>query len=162
MTRVADYLLASSNCYGSITIDGVAMNCPAWTLPDLSALWGTEDVRGADRLIPGTAGVKPYQRRATVTHYSLPFLVTGQVTVSGGVNADPYQGLQTNMAYLQSNVLQPTGTGDGTRTLVWTLPSGATVTSHVHVLGLANPQLQPLALLRATLEISSPHGDLHL
>lgn len=151
-----------TSCYGTLTISTVLLSGSAWCLPDLSSLWATPDVRGDDRLIPGVTGVKAYPRRLTASRYSLPMIVAGKYTRTGALNSNWQAGLEANLAYLMANVLLPTGTGDGTRTCVWTLPSGATVTAAVHVYGFVSPQLFPGSLLRGTLELSAPHGDLHL
>lgn len=154
-------LVQCDDRYGWIELDGVSMSTPAWCTHDLSALWGTPDLRGDDRLLPGVVGVIAYRRRATVTRLSLPFLVVGQYDRDGVEYPDPFIGLQTNLAYLMANVLLPTNTGDGTREMVWYLPDGGDVTVDVHVLGY-RPGLTLEGVARGTLELSVPGGDAHL
>lgn len=146
---------------GWVTIDGHSLNREAWCAPDLSPLWGTPEVRGADRILPGVSGVKPYRRRATVQTMSLRFVVTGQVDADGQPNDDPWTGLETNLAFLYAYVILPTNTGDGTRELVWHRPSGSSTTVAVHVLGY-KPTVGAGAIAVGELELSIPSGALHL
>ena len=151
-----------TSCHGSLAIDGVDLHTMAWCVPDLSALWGTPDVRGSDRLLPGSAGVIAYPRRRTVTRYSLPLLVNGHWDEDGIEHGDPEAQLARNWAYLQDNLLDQPGTADGTRTAVWTLPDANVVVADVHVLGTAAPTIVAGTVLRTTLELSVPGGDLHI
>lgn len=146
--------------YGSLTIDGVNMITSAWMVTSLAPLYDDPDVRGDDRLLPGVTGVRAYRRRATVTRASLPFLVTGFVDRFDAVVLNPYAQLDLNLLYLKTNVTLPTNTGNGTRTAVLTLPSGRTVTSDVHILGLVG-DLDSGALWRGTIEISDKTGAFH-
>lgn len=150
-----------SGTYGTLEIDNVLLHTPAWCAVDLSELWGTPDYRGDDVLIPHRAGRKPYLRRKDTTRYSLPMMVTGYCDQFGSPNADYAAGLEENVTYLLTYVALPTNVGDGTRTAVWTLPSGTVHTAQIHVLGLKG-DLLPGALYRPTLEISVPGADLHL
>lgn len=162
MSRRAAYAaLPSASCLGTLTIAGVAMQRPAWYV-ELAPLWRTPDVRGSDRILPGVSGVRPYRRRRTVSRYSLPMLITGQYDRFGAVTADPEEGLAANQAYLMTAVLLPTNVGDGTRSAVWTPPGRSAITVDVHVLGIADPGFSAGALIRTTLELSVPGGDLHL
>lgn len=147
--------------YGSLKIDNVSLHTPAWCVMNLSELWSTPDYRGGDVLIPYKQGQRAYRRRLDTTRYSLPMIVTGYCDHIGTPHADFAAGLEENIRYLMTYVALPTNIGDGTRTAVWTLPSAATVTAKVHVLGLKG-DLLPGALFRPTLEISVPGADLHL
>ena len=149
---IADY-----GCTGSLSIDGVSLNCPAWDLPDLTDLWLPGAVRGDDRLLPGVVGVKAYKRRVTITQHSLPFLIVGDVDRLGNTYSDPWVGLQTNLAYLRTNVADPTNLTDGTRTGTLTMPDGTTRTADLHVLGIVKGQVLA-GRMRATLELSIPGG----
>ncbi len=161
-------------CYGTLTINDVLLHTPAWCLPDLSALWGSFELRGANRLIPGRRGRKPYVRRADETRYSLPLLVTGYCdaagipwTDPGGGYSDFYspsyehvgattyeEGLENNLAFLQRtfHLDDPSDTAESVFDAVFELPSLTTRESRVQVLGIRG-QLLPGALFRATLEI---------
>lgn len=157
MTRAAR-LREVETCYGTISIGGVAMDGLAWAIQDYSDLYGTPDQRGADVLIPGDEGLDPKLRRVTASRYSFPLMVVGRNDRFGALYGDPYAGLQANIAYLNANVLLPTGTGDGTRSLVWTTPSGATKTTDVHVLPF-KPRTRPGAVIMGSLELSVPHPE---
>lgn len=159
--RAAYAALPEFSCLGTLSIDGVEMQRAAWYV-ELSPLWRTPDVRGGDRILPGVTGVRPYRRRRTVSRYSLPMIVTGQYDRFGLVTPDPEAGLAANLAYLNANVLLPTNVGDGTRSATWVPPGQPAVVVDVHVLGISDPGFSPGALMRTTLELSVPRGDLHL
>lgn len=154
--------LTGYGCTGTLTIDGVLLNTPAWDATDLTTLWVEASVRGGDRLLPGVAGVIPYRRRLDVTEYALPMLVSGDVDENGDDYADAWVGLETNLQWLWSNVVEPTNTGDGTRPATLTMPSGLERVADVHVLGLrvssAVGAATRNALVRAVLQISVPAG----
>lgn len=144
---------------GDLTISSIAMNGPAWKVLNLHELWQPADQRGDDRLIPGASGVLPLRRRDTVTRRSLQMLVSGTHDRTGAAVADKYEGLQANVDYLIANVVAPTGTGNGTRSAVLTMPDGTTRTEPVHVLGLEFGDLSlDGAWLRAVLTLSIPSG----
>lgn len=153
MTRI----LCAAPPTGSLTIDGVSMHTDAWTIVDLTNLWFGGDVRGQDRLIPGVAGVIPYRRRTTVTTYSLPMVIIGDVDQTGTPYSDIWEGLESNINYLRSNVVDPTNTGDGTRSATLLMPSGSSRTADIHVLRLALGTVSR-GVMRATLDISIPSG----
>jgi hypothetical protein len=118
---------------GSLTINSVNL-CQtgatrAWWITDLSPLWFPPDVRGSNVIIPGTAGRRAYQRRVDQTTYDLPMEISHQYNVSGTPYVDPSNGLQTNVAYLYTNVIAPTiGT---TVPAVLTYPAGTTDSADV-------------------------------
>jgi len=124
-------------------------------------------VRGEDRLLPLAAGVIPYLRRRTVTRHSLPMVIQGEVDENGVPYPDVWAGLEANIAQLRASVVDPTGVGDGTRPASLVMPSGATRTADVHVLGLVLGRTQAgtntltgnegVGML-ATLELSIPTG----
>lgn len=168
-------------CYGELAIAGVSLHTPAWCLPDLSALWGSFELRGSNRVIPGRRGRKPYVRRVDETRYSLPLLVTGYCDVAGVPWTDPgggysdfysdtyehngavsfEEGLENNVAFLQRlfSLDDPTLVADSLFDAVFTLPSGTTRASRVQVLGIRG-QLRGGALFRATLELVDVDGGL--
>lgn len=147
--------------FGWLTIDGHSLHTPAWCAYDLSPLWGTPEVRGGNRLLPGATGVLPYRKRATETRLSLPFVVYGAFDADGTPNEDPFAGLEANLAFLYTYVILPTNTGDGTRELVWHRPSGSSTTADVHVVGY-RPSVKPGGIALGTLEIADPTGTVHL
>lgn len=150
---------------GTLTIAGLALNGPAWDIPDLTPLWISGEIRGSDRTIPGTAGVLAYPRRRTVTEVDLDMLITGDVSAVGAAYDDAVAGLATNLEVLRATIVEPVTTGDGTRSASLTVPGETFArTGDVHVLGL---DLGPLiarfherALIRATLSLSIPAGRL--
>lgn len=151
--------LTYNTAAGDLTIGGVAMMCPAWKVLNLLELWQPADQRGNDRLIPGTAGVLAQQRRDTVTRRSLQMLIVGDVDRTGTPVADRFEGLQANVDYLRANVAAPTGTTDGTRSAVLTMPDGTTRTEPVHVVGFDFGNFrEDGGWVRAVLQLSIPSG----
>lgn len=178
--------LTCDPCYGELTINDVSLHTPAWCATDLSELWGSFDLRGANRVIPGARGRRAFVRRVDETKYSIPLLITGYCDANGvpwaedvedtpdvydDIYDDVYQGFATGfMAGLELNVnaLQtafylddPTGVTYSLLDAVFTLPSGATRTTQVQVVGLRG-RLAPGALMRATLDIVDVYGGLSL
>lgn len=156
------------DCFGSLVINNLAGNTQAWCIVDLSMLWIGADQRGADRLIPGSNGVRAQRRRRTITEYDLPMIIVGSVDKNGVIYADPWDGFQRNIDELKTTWTDPTGTGDGTRSATLTLPSGATRTASIHVSPLeADPPVSgrdvetglPEVTALATLPISIPDGE---
>ena len=151
--------LTYNTAAGDLTIGGVAMNGPAWVVLNLNELWLPANVRGSDRIVPGAVGVLAYRRRATVTTRSLQMLISGTHDRTGASVADRFEGLQANVDYLIANVVDPVGSGDGTRSAVLTMPDSTTRTEPVHVLGLELGQTNPDgSWAKAVLELSIPSG----
>lgn len=145
-------------CQGSLTIAGVSMHGPAWDVVDLVPLWLTPTVRGGpNRAIPGIAGRRSFQRRIDETAVSLPMLVQGEVDRLGVAQANPWAGLQANVAYLRANVVDPTGLTDGTRAASLLMPNGTTRTASVVVLGMT-PGAFVKYVRKFTLDILIPAG----
>jgi len=154
--------LVCDTCYGSWVIDNVAMHGPGWCLLDLSPVWSDPEVRQDTGLvIPGVEGRDTFAPITDETVYRLPLLVGGASDQNGVLYDNPAVGLQLNREYLATYVTLPTNTGDGTRELVWTLPSGNTITTDITVLGLRG-QLAPGALFRGTLYVKCSTGALRL
>lgn len=153
---------------GNLTIGGIPMKTHGWNILDLRSLWMPATIRGADKLLPGAAGVRSYPRRKTVTEVSLPMVLTGEANANGVAPAVGVQGpttayfaqLEANIAYLRANVVDPIApTTDGTRTAVLTMPSGATRTGKVLVVGLSLDSAVSHTI-SATLTLSVPGGTL--
>jgi hypothetical protein len=144
----------------NLTIDGVQMNCAAWQVLNLHVLLQPADQRGEDRLIPGSAGVLPLKRRETVTRHGLQMLISGTHDINGSANANTVQQLFTNIEYLNNYVVAPTGTGNGTRTAVFSRSGQAVnLTEPIHVTGLELGQVREDGQwIRAVLNISIPSG----
>jgi hypothetical protein len=117
-----------------LEIDGVSLQTSAWWITDLRPLHSAADVRGSDRVVPGAVGVKPHRRRRTVSKRALELVIVGDHDTDGDPTVGDYADqLWANEAYLRSNVMDPTNTGDGTRSGTLHLPTGATLTGYVHV-----------------------------
>jgi hypothetical protein len=139
--------------FGTLSIEGVSLFTTRWTITSLAQLYRNPELRGSDRIIPGVAGVIPYLRRATVTRYSLPLVVSGYDGAS-----DPYVGTAAALHEL-SAICRPTNEGDGTRSAVFTMPHGPSVTAQVHVIGLNGDFAGPY--WTGTFELSDPTGTLN-
>lgn len=160
-------------CYGTLMLNGVLMTTPAWCLFDMSALWRGPDQRGSDGvLVPHLRGLQPRRRRLQATRYSLPLLITGQVDVDGlpwwQSTESPEHRLELNLQHLNDRVLLPRSeavanyTGDGTVVMIWTLPSGSTRVRDATVLPSPAAQLDVGAIMRTTLELVVPGGNLFI
>jgi hypothetical protein len=144
---------------GDLTIGGIAMNCPAWEVRNLAELWAPANQRGTDVIRPGVSGVKARLRRDTVTVRTLQMLILGSADRLGAAVADYYEGLQANIDYLRANVVAPTGTTDGTRSVVLTMPDGTTRTDPAHVQQMELGRVvENGAWALATIELSIPSG----
>lgn len=163
MPGIDDY-----NHDGTLTIGSVLMNRPAWAIlgddtgeGGLLHLWVETEVRGDDRLLPGAAGIIPYQRRLAPARHDLRLLVTGDVNENGVANANSKTGLIANLNYIYANVIAPTGTGDGTRAATLTATGITSRTANIHVLGLKMRRANyddTSAAYEGTLQISIPAG----
>jgi hypothetical protein len=144
---------------GSLTINSVAMFGAAWKIRNLQVLWLPAPQRGSDIVLPGAAGVLGRKRVNTAAPYFLELIINGSVDRTGAAGATPWATLRTNIEYLRTNVVEPTGSTDGTRSAVLTVPGGSTLTEPIHVLGLEEVQTAPNgAWMLAELEISVPSG----
>lgn len=129
---------------GSLSLDGInlANSFGAWgILSDakgvggLVPLWTDFEVRGENRILPSVTGVIMYEHRVTESEFDLTLAVTGDIDgQTGAIPTDAIQGLETNLAYLTTNVILPPGNSTGTRAGVLTKPSGATLTTSVQVM----------------------------
>jgi len=89
----------------------------------------------------------------------LRMLIVGDVDRNGSASSSLMAGIYTNIAYLRDNVVAPTGTTDGTRSAVLTVPGGSTITEPIHVTGLEVSDLrEDGAWVLAVLQISIPSG----
>jgi hypothetical protein len=142
-----------------VEIGGIPLATPAWEVTNLFVLWEGPDTRGADRIVPGVDGVKPYRRRATVSKRTLEMVIYGTHDEDGGAYSDVRAGLAANVEYLRANVFDPTDVGDGTRTAVLHLPSGATKSGLVHVEAALFASAGPTSL-RAAVDLTLVTGSL--
>lgn len=152
-------------CQGSVRVDGIDMHRLAWELFDLTPLFGEPNQRGENRLLPYSPGLIAYAPRKTQTRFTLPLLICGHWDMNDDWvgEANLHATLAENKAYLNANVLLPTGAGGGTRTFEWTAPNGDVVTSEIQVLPAQPPvEVPEAAVLVTTFEFVAPFGDLHL
>lgn len=146
---------------GQLEIEGqsagwVPLKCPAWSLLDVTVLLEYADRTGSDRRLPrGT--IRPFRRRPTSKHLSMPFDITGAFTPEGDVNVDPFAGFETNYGYLVDQLVVDPGTVDGTRAARFTTPTGDVRTGAVHVLAIPLGEGEQ-GNYRATLELSLVDG----
>lgn len=154
LPSVAGGALIVEDRIGSLTINAVVMVGVAWQMLDLKVLWAGAKQRGANRILPGVSGVIAYRKRVTETSHVMPMVIVGFVDHTGAAQTNPYVGLENNIAYLRTNVADPTNIGDGTRPSVLTMPSGLTRSANVHItdFSLGN-QAGPIMLATMTIEI---------
>lgn len=153
---------------GSMTIDGLSMNRPAFAIVGdergeggYVKLWADFDVRGEDRILPSATGVIAYPRRMTVTRVDFRLLVVGDVDQAGAPVVDSVVGLQNNIEYIRANIVAPVATSTGTRVAILTMPSGATRSADIHVLGVVTQSYGIVdcgSIWIGTLQISIPAG----
>lgn len=152
--------LTWNSAAGNLRIGGQYLNTPGYKVLNLHEMWAPAPQRGQDRIVPGSNGVRPFRRRDTVATYDLQMFIIGAVYSTGSpYGISVFEGLQANVANLIATFVTPTGTGDGTRTAILTLPDGTTRTKQVHVTGLEFGEAsKDGAWLRAVMSISSPTG----
>jgi hypothetical protein len=153
---------------GTLTIDGISMNRPAWGVfgdergeGGLAKLWVEFDVRGEDRILPSVTGVIPYPRRMTVTRKDLRLVVVGDVNESGSPIADTRIGLQDNLEVLRNSVFEPVASSSGTRAAELLTPNGTVLEADIHVLGVQTQTYhlsECASIWVGTLQISIPGG----
>ena len=104
----------------------------------------------------------PYRRRLTVTEHTLAMWIIGDTDRTGAPQSDAWDGLQANIEYLRTNVVDPTNTGDGTRAATLLMPNGATRTANVHVTGMRIQGVDAddgvFTAVNAVLMLSIPRG----
>lgn len=124
------------DCTEYLEISGVPLAGPAWMIEDLTGLLDFPAIRGSNRLVPHLPGRVGHPRRVDETRIVLPFLINGCCDQSGTPFADHRIGFQTNLAYLWTNVFDPSDPDDvvtGTRQAIWHQADGGTATADVHV-----------------------------
>lgn len=147
-------------CTGTLTIDGVLLNTPAWDIPNLARLWIEAAVRGDNRALAGVAaGRRGNPRRYDVTEFDLAFAITGVVNEAGTPYLNEWVGVQTNLATLWTGVFQPVTTGRGTRAATLVLPSGTSRVADVQVEPLTFPNdINDPAFVEAVIHLTVTSG----
>lgn len=140
-----------------LELNAVPLATYAWEIPDLSPLLDSPAIRGSDRLLPQLPGVRPYPRVVTATIITLPLDVVGDVDEDGDPYTDVFEGLITNMAYLNAN-LGLAETGDGTVPAVFYRGDLNSLTADVTFLGFKGTSTKGKNLIRTTFDISVPAG----
>lgn len=143
-----------------VDTDGISMvNPPAWVVGNIGQLYLRGDVRGADKLMPGADGVRPYRRRPTVTTYAIPLVIAGDFdyTLDEDCPADPWVAFQHNLDYLLDNLVAPPGTRQGTRESLLVMPDGSERRADIHVLRITGRVES--ATLTGALQISIPDSQ---
>lgn len=127
---------------GTLAIDGISMHTAAWNAGNLLELWLGGDLKGRNLDVGPVTGERPYPRRFTTTRHSLDFAVVGHRDRLGAPYTNFWSGLELNLTYLRTNVLDPVASATGTRLAVLTLPSGQQRSGPIHVLGFT-PDRRP-------------------
>lgn len=144
---------------GGLTISGISLTTTWCKVMNLIDLWLPADQRGGDRIVPGASGVLAQQRRDTATRRGLQLVIAGDVTYTGSTSGDAFERLQINLDYLRANIVAPTGTTNGTRSAVLTMPDGTTRTEDVHVTGFdLGTYAEDARWVRGVLTVSIPSG----
>lgn len=89
---------------GLLSINGLPMQNPAWCVLNCLPMVAKTTVRGGDVVIPGTAGRLPVEREVDAASHSLPMAISGWRNYVNGVYANPWNGLQQNIATLNTLV----------------------------------------------------------
>ena len=145
----------------SITFDAVALGNSAIKVRNLWTFWEPAQLEASNIKLAGVTGMTARKPLVQPTTHSLQLVISGEVSTSGTPDSDYPARLKTNIAYIASNFTNIPATTDGTRTAVLTLPSGATLTGPVHILGLTIGEVVPTAKWAlAVLEVSVPAGVL--
>lgn len=158
MTRFTEPLNYST-CDGTLTINSVAMQGPAWSVLDVMPLYIPNATRGRNVIIPGASGQRAYARYVDQGRFSLPMVIMGEYNRLGVAYASEWNGLQTNLAYLYTNVFAPPASPTATVAATLVTPGGVTLNANVQV-----ESFQPInprtfgALIEGTLELIIPAG----
>lgn len=142
-------------CLGTLTIDGFALNGPAWDIPNPMKLLAEASLRGENTTLPGAAGRRGNPRRLDQSEHDLAFLITGEADSTGTPHADPWFGLEANLDTLWTNVFAPVASGRGTRAAVFTTVAGSVRTATVQVEPLHLPNdIDDPTLVEAVLHLT--------
>lgn len=118
-----------------LKVDTLPLATPASVITDMSDAWQSAAQRGSDILVPHAAGVSPRRRRKTVTLRAFPITIFGDRDYEGNAHTSPEAGVVENYDQVMA-LVEPTGTGDGTRTITWHRIDGSEMTAPAHILGL--------------------------
>jgi hypothetical protein len=145
----------------AITFDAVALGNSAIKIRNLWTFWEPAQLEASNIKLAGVTGVTARKPLVQPTTHSLELIISGEVSTTGTPDSDHPARLKTNLAYIATYFTNIPATADGTRTAVLTLPSGATLTGPVHILGLTIGEVVSDARWAlAVLEVSVPAGVL--
>ena len=141
---------------GYLTIDGVVMARRAFAVLDAWRLAEDADERGGDLEIPGRPWPLPGPRNGTTTVKTLRMVVDPRFTTGGAASLHPASNWYSIAGYLSTYVSATTFTGDGTRSVQLTMPSGLTRSARAHCSIRYGERVG--VIVRATLTLSFPEG----
>jgi len=141
---------------GTLTINSLVMQCPAWAVFDVTPLWEPPDLRGVDRLIPGRPGRRALPRRVDESARSLLMVIDGSVDWNGAVWPNEREGLRRNLKQLRTFVFTET---NAPLPLTLTKPAGAGMLSGgVYAKLSVGTKIE--GLWRAVVDLELPDGEL--
>ena len=145
----------------SFTLDStLAFPNPAIRVRNEFVLWSPGQQSGNDIKLAGVNGDLARPRFLTRTVHTLELVILGTAVVSGSPSTAAAN-LEANVKWLRESVCVPVADSSGTRTLVVTMPSGATMSGEVHVGNFRFGEVAAHAKWAlATMDISIPAGEL--
>ena len=145
----------------SITFDGVSLGNSAIKIRNLWTFWQPAQLEASNIKLAGVTGMTARKPLVQPTTHSLELVISGEVSTTGTPDTNYPSRLKTNLAFIATYFTNIPTTADGTRTAVLTLPSAATITGPVHILGLTIGEVVSDARWAlAVLEVSVPAGVL--
>ena len=145
----------------SITFDGVSLGNSAIKIRNLWTFWEPAQLEASNIKLAGVTGMTARKPLVQPTTHSLELVISGEVSTTGTPDTNYPARLKTNLAFIATYFTNIPTTADGTRTAVLTLPSAATITGPVHILGLTIGEVVSDARWAlAVLEVSVPAGVL--
>ena len=140
-----------------LDIDGVPIQTPAWQLLNFEKLLGGPAVRGSNRIIPGSPGVRPKRRRATEKTLSLEVFIDGAFDWEGDPHSDPETGLIANIQYLREHVTDPIS-GDSVRLATAYIKDEFVMTADIQVVSFDIGEHVGTSAVNATIDIALLDG----
>jgi hypothetical protein len=141
-----------------LELDDVPLATLGWEVMDLSPIFDSPALRGADRVIPRVHGVRAYPRWRTARLVTLAIDVFGEADEDGVAYDDRLVGMITNLDYLKATI----GLGaasDGTVSAVVYRGDMPSLTGPVHFLGFKGTAAFGDDSLRTTFDLSIPAGQ---
>lgn len=153
-------IIADSVCHGTWTVDGIAMNGPAWATLNNFVLSQNAEPRGGNLAIPGRHGSIPYRSFRAETKHTMEMLVVGDVDRFGDPTDDRSEGLFDNLQYLEHNVFALVESASGTRAAVLTLPGGKVRSGDVQIGNAVYGTPGISGAMQLTFDVIIPAGQL--